>query len=281
LLQVSGVPITRQVIAGTALQGGGQLSSNVTLSVAPGGIGTSELANTGVTPGTYGSGTQVPVFTVDGTGRVTAATSAAVTVSGYVPESRQVIAGPGLTGGGALNADVTLAANFSSSLPLSLNDTGSAGVATTLSRADHRHPAVNLADQTQIDGILPLDQGGTARSLVPNAGAIVWSGADGLYIGPAGTYGQVLTSDGTNQYLWASVDVDIPQPANTVRAGPASGPNAIPTFRALVNADIPAALSGKALTDSTVNSTVIGGSVPAAGTFTTLTATSGISGGAF
>jgi hypothetical protein len=278
LLQVAGVPTTRQVIAGTGLQGGGQLSSNVTLSVAPGGIGTTQLASSGVTPGTYGSSTQVPVLTVDATGRVMAATSAAVTVSGYVPESRQVIAGPGLTGGGALNTNVTLGADFSSATPLALSGTGSAGVAITLSRADHRHPAVDLADQTQVDGILPLDQGGTARSLVPNAGAVVWSGGDGLYIGPAGNLGQVLVSGGTGAPTWGSALVVSPQLANTVFAGPAAGSAADPTFRALVNADVPTTLTGKTLTSatitgSTVDSTVIGGSVPAAGTFTTANAT--------
>lgn len=278
LLQVAGVPTSRQVIAGTGLQGGGALSSNVTLSVAPGGIGTTQLATTGVAPGTYGSGTQVPVLTVDATGRVTAASNTPLTISGYVPESRQVVAGPGLTGGGPLNNNVTLAANFSSANPLALSGSGSAGVATTLSRADHRHPAVDLADQTQVDGILPLDQGGTARSLVPNPGGFVWSGADGLYIGPAGALGQVPVSTGTGQYVWGSVATYAPMPANYVLAGPPSGPNALASFRALVNADIPSTLTGKAITSatitaSTVDSSVIGGAVPAAATFTTANAT--------
>lgn len=280
LLQVAGVPTSRQVIAGTGLQGGGQLSSNVTLSVAPGGIGTTQLASTGVAPGTYGSGTQVPVLTVDATGRVTAATSAAVSVSGFVPESRQVIAGVGLTGGGALNNNVTLAANLSNSAPLALSNTGSAGVATSIARADHRHPAVNLADQTQIDGILPLDQGGTARSLVAAAGAVVWSGGDGLYIGPVGALGQVLVSGGVGAPTWGSALVLSPQLANTVFAGPATGANADPTFRALVNADVPATLSGKTLTSATitgssVDSTPIGASSASTGAFTTVGATTG------
>lgn len=275
LLSVAGVPTSRAVLAGTGLQGGGQLSSNVTLSIAPGGVGSAELANSGVTPGVYGTATNIPVFTVDATGRVTAATTIPATISGYVPDTRQVIAGTGLTGGGALNTDVTLNANLSNATPLVLDDTGSAGVSTQIARADHQHPAVDLSDQQQINGILPVDQGGTSRSLVPDAGAIVWSGADGLYIGPVGVYGQVLVSGGTGEYLWANMDVDIPRPANTVRAGPISGPDALPTFRALVNDDIPDTLDGKTLTNVDINSgtidnTVIGGATPAAGTFTTV-----------
>jgi hypothetical protein len=242
LLSVAGVPTTRQVIAGTGMTGGGQLSSNVTLSIAPGGVGSAELANSGVTPGVYGTSTNIPVFTVDATGRVMAATAVPATISGYVPDTRQVIAGTGLSGGGALTSNVTLTANLSNVTPQLGNNAGSAGVSNEISRADHVHPAVDLSDQAQINGILPMDQGGTARSLVPDEGGIIWSGADGLYIGPPGAYGQVLVSNGQSEYLWANVDVDIPQPANTVRAGPVSGADAVPTFRSLVTDDLP--LSG-------------------------------------
>jgi hypothetical protein len=240
LLSVAGVPTSRAVLAGTGMAGGGQLSSDVTLSIAPGGVGTSELANTGVTPGVYGTSTNIPVFTIDATGRVMAATTIPATISGYVPESRQVIAGTGLTGGGALNADVTLNANLSNATPLVLDDAGSAGVSTQIARADHQHPAVDLSDQQQINGILPVDQGGTSRSLVPDAGAIVWSGADGLYIGSVGLAGQVLVSGGTGAYTWGSAILVSDQPANYVYAGPTAGPDAPTAFRALVNADLPA-----------------------------------------
>lgn len=278
LLQVAGVPTSRQVLAGTGLTGGGALSANVTLSVAPGGIGSTQLANSGVTPGVYGGASSVPVFTVDAKGRVTAAGAVPVVVSGYVPETRQVVAGAGLTGGGPLNANVTLAANLSTATPLVTDNAGAVGTSTAVARADHQHPAVDLSDQRQINGVLPLDQGGTSRSLVPAAGAVVWCGADGLYVGSVGAYGQVLSSGGAGQPIWASVDVDVPRPANTVRAGPVAGPDAIPTFRALVNADIPTTLSGKTITGaaisgSTVNSSVIGGTSPAAATFTTANAT--------
>lgn len=239
LLSVAGVPTSRQVIAGTGLQGGGQLASNVTLSVAPGGITTPLLAASGVTPGVYGSATTVPVLTVDSTGRVMAATTLPLEVAGYVPDSRQVIAGPGLTGGGALNTNVTLAAELSDLTPQPLAQTGAAGTSEGLSRADHAHPAVDLADDTQVDGLLGLGNGGTARSLVPDAGAVIWCGADGLYVGPVGEAGQVLISNGTGEYTWGSALVVTPQAANTFFAGPAAGGAADPLFRTMVNADLP------------------------------------------
>jgi hypothetical protein len=239
LLSVVGVPTTRQVIAGTGMTGGGQLSSNVTLSIAQKGVTGPLLEDSGVTPGVYGNATNIPVLTVDSTGRVMAASSIPVQVSGYVPETRQVIAGEGLTGGGALNTNVTLAANLSNDTPLAGDNAGSAGTATNMARGDHKHPAVDLADGDQVDGLLGLMNGGTNKSLVPDAGAIIWCGADGLYVGPVGEAGQVLVSNGTGEYTWGSAVVVTPQAKNTFFAGPTTGSDADPVFRAMVNADLP------------------------------------------
>lgn len=240
LLSVSGVPISRQVIAGTALTGGGALSSDVTLSVAAGGIGTTQLANTGVTAGAYGNASNIPQVTIDATGRVTAASNIPFSISGYVPTSRQVIAGTGLGGGGALSSDVTLTANLSSATPSFGFESGVAGTSANISRADHQHPAVNLALDAQVDGLLGLSNGGTARSLVPAAGAAVYSGSDGLYIGPVGVSGQVYVSGGTGVPTWGTLAVITSQPANVIFSGPAAGPAATATFRAMVAADLPA-----------------------------------------
>lgn len=61
--------------AGAGLAGGGDLSANRTFS----------MPNVG-TPGTYGSGTTVPVFTTDAQGRVTNVTNTPISTFGFTPQ---------------------------------------------------------------------------------------------------------------------------------------------------------------------------------------------------
>lgn len=49
--------------------------------IATGAVGASELASTAVTPGTYGTAVAAPVLTIDADGRVTSATTAAITAA--------------------------------------------------------------------------------------------------------------------------------------------------------------------------------------------------------
>jgi hypothetical protein len=82
------VPATRQVLAGAGMGGGGALSADVTLT-----------AN---------------VRTVFGRTGDVVLTGADLAGAGVVPDTRRIIAGTGLGGGGALSADVTLTANVTS-----------------------------------------------------------------------------------------------------------------------------------------------------------------------
>jgi hypothetical protein len=201
---VGAVPSSRTIATGTGLTGGGDLSQNRTFAIANGGVGQAQLSLTGVVAGTYGSGSAVPVVTVDDTGRVTAASTTPLVVTGYVPDSRSVLAGAGLTGGGALSSNVTLSVSFSSSTPEPLG-TASAGVAVVASRADHVHPAVNLSDVGQTQGALPLGRGGTGDALSPIAGAVAYTNASHFALTAVGVAGQVLTSDGAGAPYWSTI----------------------------------------------------------------------------
>jgi len=91
-----------QVDTGTGLTGGPITTT-----------GTVALANTAVTAGTFGTATQVGQFTVDQQGRLTNAANVAINiavanVAGAVANTVNVLAGTGLSGGGALTGNVTL-----------------------------------------------------------------------------------------------------------------------------------------------------------------------------
>ena len=246
------VPASRVIGTGGGLQGGGDLSQDRTLSIATGGVTNDKLADNGVAAGTYGSGTLIPVVTVDAKGLVTSVSTTALVISGYVPDTRQIIAGSGLTGGGNLQADRTLAVNFSTAAPAALG-TASEGSAATSSRGDHVHPALNFANLTEYTGLLPLTRGGTGMQVNSLTAGAVWysDGSNGFLQTVQGANGQVLVSNGASAPSWGSALVVTAQPANYVYAGPESGAAATTAFRLLVNADIPSLLTGKSMSGAT------------------------------
>ena len=245
------VPASREINTGGGLQGGGDLSQNRTLSIATGGVTSDKLAVSGVTAGTYGSGALIPVVTVSSKGLVTSVTETALVISGYVPDTRQIIAGSGLTGGGNLQANRTLAVDFSALTPAALG-TASAGSSNTSARGDHVHPALDFADLTEYTGLLPLTRGGTGMQVNNLTAGAVWytDGNNGFLQTVQGANGQVLVSGGASAPTWGSALVVSAQPANYVYAGPTSGAAATTAFRLLVNADIPSTLTGKTLDGS-------------------------------
>jgi hypothetical protein len=245
------VPASREINTGGGLQGGGDLSQNRTLSIATGGVTSDKLAVSGVTAGTYGSGALIPVVTVSSKGLVTSVTETALVISGYVPDTRQIIAGSGLTGGGNLQANRTLAVDFSALTPAALGS-ASAGSSNTSARGDHVHPALNFANLTEYTGLLPLTRGGTGTQVNNLTAGAVWytDGSSGFLQTVQGSNGQVLVSGGASAPTWGSALVVSAQPANYVYAGPTSGAAATTAFRLLVNADIPSTLTGKTLDGS-------------------------------
>ena len=112
IASVGAVPSSRIIAAGTGLTGGGDLSQNRVISVLAGGIGNTQLDATGVVAGTYGTASSVPQFYVNAKGRIDSVTEVPIVLSGYVPDTRTVTAGTGLTGGGDLSANRSFAVAY-------------------------------------------------------------------------------------------------------------------------------------------------------------------------
>jgi hypothetical protein len=224
IASVGAVPSSRIIAAGTGLTGGGDLSQDRVISVLAGGIGSTQLDATGVVAGTYGTASSVPQFYVNAKGRIDSVTEVPIVLSGYVPDSRTVIAGTGLTGGGALSSNVTLNVNFSSATPEPLGS-ATAGIGTQAAREDHVHPAVDLASATEVQGVLPLNNGGTGNSLSPIAGAVVYSTDEKFALTNSGSAGQVLISaGGASAPVWTSVSTLVGPTGPTGAASTVVGP---------------------------------------------------------
>ncbi|GBD07666.1 hypothetical protein HRbin21_01497 [bacterium HR21] len=153
------------------------VSGDATLS----GTGVLTLANSGVTAGTYGSATQVPVITVDAKGRVTNITTAAVTGDNWGSQVAQVTAP--ITGNGTSGNPLGLAINT-----------------TTLAVSGGQLTANNTSaiwNANQLQGT-PI-----ASSLSPSTGQVLqWDGSQwtAAGIGAAGGWavvGNALTSNGS------------------------------------------------------------------------------------
>ena len=217
------------------------------------GLGTITIANTGVLSFSGGTTGLTPA----------AATAGVVTLAGTL------IAANGGTGYAAYAVGDLLYANTATTLA-KLPDvaTGNALISGGVGVA----PAWGkIGLTTHVSGILPIVNGGTNGSATPTAYGVAYGTGTAYAFTAAGTTGQVLTATTGSAPTWAapatsgtvtSVGLAMPvqfavtnspvtssgtltaawntQAANVLLAGPASGAGAVPTFRALTTADLPA-----------------------------------------
>tara|TARA_Y100001947_G_scaffold144936_1_gene139095 strand:- start:397 stop:1533 length:1137 start_codon:yes stop_codon:yes gene_type:complete len=159
------------VVAGTGMGGGGTAGS-VTLN----------LANTAVTAGSYGSATQVPNYTVDAQGRLTAAANTTIAVaSGAVTdftEAVQDVAGAAIVGT-ANEVTVTYddsAGTITLSQPTDVT-VGGALVVTGNLTVNGTTTTVNSTTLTVDDKNLELGSVGTPSDTTADGGGITLKGA--------------------------------------------------------------------------------------------------------
>ena len=163
--QSYGTGTVTSVTAGNGLSGG-------TITTT----GTISLPTTGVSASTYGSTTAVPVIAIDTYGRITSASNTTITPSniGAASASTTISAGTGLSGGGDLSANRTLALASVSAYAILSNTSNVSAVPTGNSLS------------SILDAVIGSSQGSL----------IYRSGTQWTALSP-GTAGQVLKTGGT------------------------------------------------------------------------------------
>jgi len=152
--QGDGITVSSASIAVNAEPSQFSFASGV-LTISTGAIGADELANTGVTAGSYGDGSNYPTFTVDADGRITAASSVAISTSFNIAGdtgSDTVNTGETLTFSGTTNQiattvtnnEVTIALANDVTIPNNLTVTGNLTVSGTTTTVNTE--TINLAD---------------------------------------------------------------------------------------------------------------------------------------
>ena len=303
-----------------SLGGSGTVTATATnaLTIGTGLSGTSyngstavtiALSASGVTPTTYGSASQVPVFAVDTYGRLTSVTNTSIAIaagavsglaasattdttnaanitSGTLPSARLSGSYTGITGVGTLTAGTW----NGSTIGIGYGGTGLTATPSNGQLAIGNGSGYSLATLTAGTNVsISNTAGGITISATPAAGGTVQSvdvsgGTTGLT-----TSGGPVTVTGTITLAGTLVVANGGTGATTLTGYVyGNGTSAMSASTTIPNTAITGLgtmstqnASAVAITGGTINGTTIGATTTATGNFTTVTATTGIFGGTF
>ena len=229
---------------------------------------------------TLGSGTGIVPVDAGGTGLGTIPTNGQLLIgngTGYSLNTLGTGAGISVTNGAGtiVVANTGVLSNLAGT-GLSVSgatgnvSSGNTGVLSWSGGTTGLTPSTATTGAVTLAGTLVIANGGTNSTSTPTAGAVPYGTGTAYAFTVAGTSGQVLTSAGAGVPTWTtpttgtvtSVGLAMPvqftvtnspvtssgtltaafttQAVNSIFAGPSSGVAAVPTFRALTTADIPA-----------------------------------------
>jgi hypothetical protein len=309
------VTTTGVIIFGTTAITFAQISASVLYSAGTGlnlsPSTTFNISNTGVTAATYGSASQVPVFAVNAQGQLTLVTNTSIAIaagavsglaasattdttsatnitSGTLPAARLSGSYTGITGVGTLTAGTW----NGTAIGVAYGGTGLTATPTNGQLAIGNGTGYSLANLTAGTNVsITNTAGGITISATPAAGGTVTSVAMTVPSFLSVT-GSPITTSGTLAVSLSGTALPVANGGSgaTTLTGYISG-NGTSAFTA--STTIPnTAITGLgtmstqnagtvAITGGTIDGTVIGATTTANGTFTTVTATTGIFGGTF
>jgi hypothetical protein len=264
--QSYGTGTVTSVTAGNGLSGG-------TITTT----GTISLPTTGVSAGTYGSTTAVPVIAVDTYGRITSASNTKITPLniGAASASTTISAGTGLSGGGDLSNNRTLALASVSAYAILSNISNVSAVPTNNSLSSILDAVIGTGqgslifrNDTQWTALSPGTNGQVLQTGGPSAN-LSWRTVTG-----AGTVTNIATGTGlTGGPITGTGTISI---ANTaVTANSYGSSTAIPTFTVNAQGQLTAASTATViapagtLTGTTLASNVVSSSLTSVGTIAT------------